>query len=788
MDGQPECIQETFSTCWLAGGPRYCSFDGKTFDFMGTCAYTLTTICDPNPTLPAFSVEVKKKADGNSKVSSIGSITIHVDNVTVTAVPSENGMVRVSSHHSHLPMSLSHGKLHVYRRVLYKWDDHVVINLLAAFSGKVCGMCRNNRDLWDDALPLDGKQACDNCGVRGAGSIYVKNCIYDLCANEGHRNVLCHAFEIYTDDCQEEGSMFPIGGQQWDVMSRERLMGVVCGGLAEAAEATAFPRVSTLGRDSPVSTRCEHHPVHITRWYVAATSLPNGFANPLCGLCGNYIGAASNNIMMRNNHVTSDPDAFGSSWKVIDVPGCSEKSIVECSSIVTPSWLQQEVSGMGCEIILEVDGPFRACHGHVDGHQYFQSCIHDSCLFSDQEEGMCPIIALYTTTCQAADVSIESIQRILKPVPNSNLNNLEFPPPAALPFPENICYEPCGNACAATCSAWDSPATCDQPCVETCACNTGHVLRGGQGMPVANCGCTHDGCYYHPGEEFWSSDTCHFRCRCDMELVMVVCKDSRSKLGEVCVVVKGMRDAPSVCLLVTPTFDGHCYYFMGSCVYLLAAHFSTDPTLIPFAVTVEDNHCGSCLVSFTKMVTMEVYNMTLSQEHPQRVKVNGVLLDLPFTHSHQLQVSLHGIHGFITTDTVVTVTFDWYRYAHVIIPNTTLVLSVAFVAMPVVTPTMTLSPVMATMLMRPTWGTAGSEGCQVCSDAQKCACHGDKHWRLLGKKRGPFATCHNIIKPAPYLDDCLIDTCLYRGRQDTVCQAIAAYVAACQSQSAAMQL
>ncbi|NXV56863.1 FCGBP protein, partial [Molothrus ater] len=166
VDGQPEFIQETFSTCWLAGRPHYCSFDGKTSDFMGTCAmkfdhkfdhaYNSTTICDPNPTLPAFSVEVKKEEKVNSKVSSIGSITNHIDNITVTTVLSETGMVRVSSHHSCLPMSLSQGELHVYQKgksmfiqsnfklkVLYNWDDHLVIKLLAALSGKVCGMCRN---------------------------------------------------------------------------------------------------------------------------------------------------------------------------------------------------------------------------------------------------------------------------------------------------------------------------------------------------------------------------------------------------------------------------------------------------------------------------------------------------------------------------------------------------------------------------------------------------------------------------------------------------------------------
>ncbi|KAM3654032.1 alpha-tectorin-like [Ammospiza maritima maritima] len=61
---------------------------------MGARAYTLTTICNPDPTLPALSLAVKKEEKENSKVSSIGSITIQVNNMTVTAVQSENEMVR----------------------------------------------------------------------------------------------------------------------------------------------------------------------------------------------------------------------------------------------------------------------------------------------------------------------------------------------------------------------------------------------------------------------------------------------------------------------------------------------------------------------------------------------------------------------------------------------------------------------------------------------------------------------------------------------------------------------
>lgn len=206
-----------------------------------------------------------------------------------------------------------------------------------------------------------------------------------------------------------------------------------------------------------------------------------------------------------------------------------------------------------------------------------------------------------------------------------------FPPPAALPCPKNSHYEACGNACPATCTNQDAPAACTQPCVETCACNEGYVLSGGQCVAVASCGCTHDGRYYRPGEEFWADETCQSRCRCNADLGMVVCKEASCKLGERCAVVKGVRQCVaktrSVCVATGDphytTFDGRRYDFMGTCVYRLAGLCSEDPTLVPFTVTVENNNRGSRVVSYTKEVTLMVYNMTLSlsQVHPKKLKV-----------------------------------------------------------------------------------------------------------------------------------------------------------------------
>ncbi|KFM10966.1 IgGFc-binding protein, partial [Aptenodytes forsteri] len=147
---------ETVSTCWATGDPHYQTFDGKAFDFMGTCTYTLTKTCDPDPTLPVFSVEARNEHRGDLKVSYVGSVTVRIYDITIAVVRSENGIVRVNNHRSRLPISLAQGKLRLQQKgksvqiktdfnlkILYDWDDHVVVKLPSTLSGKVCGMCGN---------------------------------------------------------------------------------------------------------------------------------------------------------------------------------------------------------------------------------------------------------------------------------------------------------------------------------------------------------------------------------------------------------------------------------------------------------------------------------------------------------------------------------------------------------------------------------------------------------------------------------------------------------------------
>ncbi|NXK53985.1 FCGBP protein, partial [Chauna torquata] len=45
----------------------------------------------------------------------------------------------------------------------------------------------------------------ERCHATISPSVYLKNCIYDLCVNDGLHSMLCQALKAYADDCREEG-------------------------------------------------------------------------------------------------------------------------------------------------------------------------------------------------------------------------------------------------------------------------------------------------------------------------------------------------------------------------------------------------------------------------------------------------------------------------------------------------------------------------------------------------------------------------------------------------------
>ncbi|XP_035754318.1 IgGFc-binding protein-like [Egretta garzetta] len=382
-------------------------------------------------------------------------------------------------------------------------------------------------------------------------------------------------------------------------------------------------------------------------------------------------------------------------------------------------------------------------------------------------------------------------------------------PGCAQKCPQNSHFKACGTACPATCANPDAPASCSQPCAASCQCNEGFVLHHATCVPVETCGCSHNGRSYKAQEEFWEDESCQSRCRCEAG-GKVACKKAGCKAHEKCVVVNGVPSCQAnkyfTCIGTGDphytTFDGLRYDFQGTCIYQFAALCTQDPKLVPFTVKVENNNRGSKAVSFTKTVTLEVYGnvISMSQEHPRKVKVNGAFVELPFTQKGQFELYHSGVHGFARTSFGLRVSFDWYSYARVILPeayagavcglcgNANGNADDDFI-------TRDSKRAADEIQLADSWKVGDVPGCSagcvgdcpVCNEEQKELYRGDGYCGVIARAGGPFRACHRAVNPTPFLEDCAFDACHYKGHRDTLCKAIAAYVTECQSHGVSVE-
>ncbi|KAM7138226.1 IgGFc-binding protein-like isoform 3-T3 [Macrochelys suwanniensis] len=524
-------------------------------------------------------------------------------------------------------------------------------------------------------------------------------------------------------------------------------------------------------------------------WHLVIT-LPSSYYGATCGLCGNFNQNPEDDMTSASGSRVSSIVGWAASWKVQDQdPFCWDSCQENC---LTCDESTRELYGgdSHCGLISKAPGgPFRECHSRVNSSEFFNSCIYDVCLNRGATRILCQALEAYAATCRDHGVTV---------------SDWRMPSGCALPCPENSHYEACGNACPTSCSDRTALSSCRDPCVETCQCNDGYVLSADKCVPLGSCGCDYNGRYYKPSEEFWDDENCHSRCRCDSSLGTMVCRTTSCKAKERCSVVNGVRGCHAISYSTCigtgdrhyTTFDGKKYDFMGTCIYQFTALCSKDPTLTPFNVKVENNNRGSEAVSFTKTVTLEVYNVTisLSQEYRRKIQVNGVFVDLPFTHQHKFKAYISGVHGFIQTDFDLRVSFDWYSYARVIIPNTYANAVCGLCGNANQDPSDDLTMKNGTQTsdeiqFADSWKVGEVPGCSssctgdcsVCSEAQKQPYKGDQYCGVLTRQNGPFRQCHGAIDPTPFFDDCLYDTCQYKGHQDTLCTAISAYVTSCQA-------
>uniref|UniRef100_A0A665VU45 Fc fragment of IgG binding protein n=1 Tax=Echeneis naucrates TaxID=173247 RepID=A0A665VU45_ECHNA len=514
--------------------------------------------------------------------------------------------------------------------------------------------------------------------------------------------------------------------------------------------------------------------------YLVVT-LSGSFAGKTCGLCGNFNGNPNDDFTTPSGTQADGPVAFGSSWKV---PGlvkdavCRDDCVGDCERC-EHSLMKMWEGDLFCGLItLVVNGPFSKCHAIIDPQAYLENCKYDVCMGGGLRYFLCRALEAYTESCQLAGIQVHDWRKMAN---------------CPAKCPANSHYELCGNACPATCSDLNAPSKCKRACVETCMCNTGFVLSGGRCVPAAECGCTYEGRYIPAGESFWANQGCQKWCKCVAGSRQVECQNKGCGAGQECRVVEGIKKCQalshSTCQATGDphymTFDKRRFDFQGTCVYQLTALCSNNPELVPFEVLVQNDHRGSKVVSYTKLVEVKVYSLSV---------VNNELVNLPVTLAGgQVSVYKNGWYAVVKTNFGLKVFFNWESAVFVTLPSNYMGAVCGLCGNYNGKSQDDLIPKNGNRPVSPevfgaSWRVAEIPGCVEgckgacpdCDITQKVQYEKRDFCGILRDASGPFRDCIAKVDPAGYFEDCVYDVCLYKGRKDVLCQAITAYTSACQ--------
>lgn len=91
----PKPAESKTVACWEIGDVHYHTFDGKNYDFKGTCTYVMAKNCAKGNDLPYFEVLAKNEKRGSLRMSYVALVTVKVYDTTISVARSEMGGVRV---------------------------------------------------------------------------------------------------------------------------------------------------------------------------------------------------------------------------------------------------------------------------------------------------------------------------------------------------------------------------------------------------------------------------------------------------------------------------------------------------------------------------------------------------------------------------------------------------------------------------------------------------------------------------------------------------------------------
>uniref|UniRef100_A0A673C3R4 VWFD domain-containing protein n=1 Tax=Sphaeramia orbicularis TaxID=375764 RepID=A0A673C3R4_9TELE len=333
--------------------------------------------------------------------------------------------------------------------------------------------------------------------------------------------------------------------------------------------------------------------------------------------------------LVKGRLVSSDV-VFANSWKAPgeDDDGCG----TGCGGLGCASCTDAQTALYGnsdhCGILQNSSGPFAACHEELPPQNFMESCVFDLCFGRGYQPILCQALSAYASQCQQNGVQLPSWRR------------QGF---CEIPCPANSHFESQGTGCPATCVNPNSTQNCPLPAQESCICNSGYILSGGNCVPHAQCGCSFEGNYYHSGETVILDQDCGRQCNCSYGSMS--CQPYGCGPLESCRLEEGERgcrpNSFGTCWIRGPgsyqTFDGLTYQYPGACQLTLA-----------------------------KVMGI----VQVSQRSTSLMSVDGQLIRLPFTSANSgIQIYHSSIHSIILrTSFGVTVQTVWPHFVRITAP------------------------------------------------------------------------------------------------------------------------
>ncbi|XP_077143963.1 mucin-2-like [Ranitomeya variabilis] len=207
--------------------------------------------------------------------------------------------------------------------------------------------------------------------------------------------------------------------------------------------------------------------------------LEPSYKEKMCGLCGNFNSIQKDDLRSSSGTLESNIVDFANSWKVSykckNIKPIHEHPCIYGMEI-------EKYAHYWCNVLLDTNGPFAACHSSVSPATYQQKCLFDTCSCKRAEDCLCASISSYVWACASAGVTLSGWREDI-------CRNFKYYCPPSFVYSYTV------TTCIPTCRFLSKP---DPACnikfhtVDGCVCPNGTYLND-KGFCVKREDCP---CYY----------------------------------------------------------------------------------------------------------------------------------------------------------------------------------------------------------------------------------------------------------------------------------------------------